>query len=137
MTPTNQQLLADTNVLSYLFNNHSLGLAYQDIISDNDIAICFQTLGELRYGAFKSNWGQPRQEALERFIQAFAVVYPTDAVCTRWAQIRAELRSKGRVIAEGDAWIAATAVELSVPLVTHNRAHFAGIPGLSLISQST
>jgi predicted nucleic acid-binding protein len=33
-----------------------------------------------------------------------------------------------------DAWISATALEHSLPLVTHHRADFVGIPGLTIIS---
>lgn len=38
--------------------------------------------------------------------------------------------------AAGDAWIAATALLLDVPLITHNGAHFTGIDGLTIISES-
>ena len=36
---------------------------------------------------------------------------------------------------EGDAWIAAVALRNGMPLVTHNRRHFEGIPGLTVISE--
>jgi predicted nucleic acid-binding protein len=44
-------------------------------------------------------------------------------------------RRRGRVIQAADAWIAATALLLRVPLVTHNASNFAGISGLTVISE--
>jgi predicted nucleic acid-binding protein len=35
-----------------------------------------------------------------------------------------------------DAWIAATALLYSVPLVTHNRNDYLGVPDLTLISHA-
>ena len=35
-----------------------------------------------------------------------------------------------------DAWIAATALLLNVPLITHNAAHYVGIDGLRVISEA-
>jgi predicted nucleic acid-binding protein len=34
-----------------------------------------------------------------------------------------------------DAWIAATALYLNAPLVTHNAAHFRDVPGLHVITE--
>jgi predicted nucleic acid-binding protein len=36
----------------------------------------------------------------------------------------------------GDAWIAATALEVGAPLVTHNRRHFEEVAGLVVISEA-
>jgi predicted nucleic acid-binding protein len=44
-------------------------------------------------------------------------------------------RKRGRPVAPADAWIAATALLLDVPLVTHNSSHYEGIDGLRVISQ--
>ena len=45
-------------------------------------------------------------------------------------------RRSGKPIAVADAWIAATALSYGVPLVTHNVGDFAGLPGLTVISES-
>lgn len=44
-------------------------------------------------------------------------------------------RRIGRPIDTADVWIAATALLLDAPLVTHNGAHFSGVPGLTVISE--
>jgi predicted nucleic acid-binding protein len=43
-------------------------------------------------------------------------------------------QAAGRRIECADAWIAATALLYNAPLVTHNRADYLGVPGLSMIS---
>lgn len=42
--------------------------------------------------------------------------------------------SRGRRIECADGWIAATALRHDIPLVTHNRADYLGVPGLRVIS---
>lgn len=46
------------------------------------------------------------------------------------------VRRNGRPIAAADAWVAATALHLGVPLITHNRNHFIGVDGLNVISEN-
>jgi predicted nucleic acid-binding protein len=38
-------------------------------------------------------------------------------------------------ITSHDAWVAATALYLDLPLVTHNAAHYRDVPGLRLITE--
>ena len=54
----------------------------------------------------------------------------------RFAQLRSHRRSIGREIETADAWIAATALWLECPVVTHNRRDFQGIPDLKVISEA-
>ena len=53
-----------------------------------------------------------------------------------FARLRAHRRRIGHEIETGDAWIAATALWLACPVVTHNRRHFEDIPGLEVISEA-
>ena len=43
---------------------------------------------------------------------------------------------QGHPVGEADAWVADVAIRHNMPLVTHNRKHFDGIPGLTVISES-
>jgi predicted nucleic acid-binding protein len=45
------------------------------------------------------------------------------------------VRATSTAIDTADAWIAATALALNCPLVTHDAADFAGVPGLKIISE--
>ena len=50
-----------------------------------------------------------------------------------YAQIVADCRRQGFTIGTNDAWVAATAVSLDIPLATNNRRHFDRVAGLTLV----
>ncbi len=50
----------------------------------------------------------------------------------RFARLRGHLRQAGQLIGDPDILIAATALQHELILLTHNRKHFARIPGLNL-----
>lgn len=129
-------LLADTNILSYAHNEHTLWNAYHPILKGHAVLIAAQTVAELRFGALRVNWGTRRVARLEALISQHPVVYPNDAICWRWARLRADVERAGRHLGPNDAWIAATAFELDVPLVTHNARDFKMIKGLTIITKN-
>jgi predicted nucleic acid-binding protein len=45
-------------------------------------------------------------------------------------------RGKGHPIENADAWIAATALALGVPLLTHDPADYAAVDGLKVITEA-
>jgi predicted nucleic acid-binding protein len=95
--------------------------------------ITFVTVGELFKGAYKANWGQRRFERLEAWLHN-VLVLPYDAdVARTWGRLVAERERQGRPVSANDAWIAACCLSRGLPLMTLNRAHFEGIPGLNLL----
>jgi predicted nucleic acid-binding protein len=72
---------------------------------------------------------------MERHLRRY-VVQPYDrALCLKWAEVTNAARRKGRPIQTADAWIATTALMHSIPLVTHNPDDYAGVDGLTIISE--
>ena len=136
MKLTGKTLVADTNVISYVYNAHSLSSFYEPLIADNAILLSFQTLEELRFGALKANWGQRRLTHLENFIKPHVIVFSNDALCLRSAQLRVEANRKGSTISHADAWIAATALEFDIPLITHNKKDFDFLDTLHIITEN-
>lgn len=94
------------------------------------------SLAELRRWALERNWGEDRRQELENYLTRYLVLHSDDLICNRWAQAMYSARLQGRPIAPADAWIAATALLLDIPLVTHNNAHYSGIVGLRVISEA-
>lgn len=136
MTDPNLPLLVlDTNILSYLFREEPLGDQYARHFIGHSTVIASQTVAELRYGMLKAKWGETRTQKQEKFMGRFRVIYPTDSICTHWARAIDAARGAGRPLNSDDAWIAATALALRCPLVTHNTADFAGVPNLTIISE--
>jgi predicted nucleic acid-binding protein len=94
----------------------------------------FMSVAELRAGALRAAWSSARRGLLQQFIEDFEVIYADDNLCTTWAELQAGASAVGRPLSAPDAWIAATALILNVPLATNNRRHFQSIKGLRLIT---
>lgn len=128
-------VLVDTNVVSYLFKKDSRGLLYEHHLENCLLLIAAQTLAELEAMPLMNNWGSRRHQELRTYLKKFVFVVVNEDVCLRWAEITTRAKQKGRPISIGDAWIAATALAHSVPLVTHNPDDFKNVPGLSIITE--
>lgn len=134
------EVLLDTDVFSYLLrrNDTRAGL-YRRHLQRCTVVISFVTVGELYYWAERRKWGSRRVLDLETHLSA-AVVVPYDVdICRTYARIKSGLRTPSgshRIIGDNDLWIGACAVKHSIPLITHNRRHFEGIPGLNIISEA-
>jgi predicted nucleic acid-binding protein len=88
----------------------------------------FMTLAELDYWARAARWGPARVARLDLFLTQFTLVPPDRDLSWRWAEVTLACRRAGRPIQTGDAWIAATALQLDAPLLTNNRSDFAAAP---------
>jgi tRNA(fMet)-specific endonuclease VapC len=126
-------LLADTNIISYAFNDHSLWGVYAPLLEGNQVLIAAQSVAEMRFGALLKNWGERKRHRLELVLAPYIVAHTDDVIGTEWAKIQHEASKKGRPISINDAWIAATAKGLGVPLVTHNKKDFDFISDLTLV----
>jgi predicted nucleic acid-binding protein len=129
-------LVVDTDVVSFLYKRDTRAELYRPHLTSPPFIISFMTLAELRSWMRHRNWGTARGQRLERYLQRYQVVYATDALCEYWAEATDSARRKGRPVGAADAWIAATALLQNVPLVTHNRIHYVGVEGLTVISES-
>ena len=68
-------------------------------------------------GVLKSATPEKNRAKLEPFLQTVAVLHPDTATALHYAQIATALERKGTPIPENDIWIAAVAMECSMPLV--------------------
>jgi tRNA(fMet)-specific endonuclease VapC len=125
----------DTDVWSYLYKGRNEAKLYQPHILGNTLVISFQTQAELLRWAIAADWGQQRREHLRSRLQEYEIEHSSDTLSLRWAEARESARRNGRPISGEDAWIAATALHLDVPLITHNKNHFLGVERLTIISE--
>jgi len=81
--------------------------------------------------------GELRRRRLERRVAQLTVVQPDDRMITVCADLRRGCQLIGHALGgklhDGDRWIAAAAIRLGVPLVSHDGL-FKGAPGLELIT---
>jgi predicted nucleic acid-binding protein len=133
MTSTTPAVV-DTDVISFLFKSHPLAPAYQSILAGRALAFSLVTLAEIEYGMESKNWGLARRELMRRFLGRFTPLLPDAETARLWARIKTGGERKGRPITFADAWIGAAAMQLGIPLVTHNAADYEAIEGLTVLT---
>ena len=89
-------------------------------------------LGELLYGAKNSERAAENEQAVRTFFEYCVPVNTDEAVATRYASLRRDLKSLGRPIPENDIWIAAACLEVDAALLSSD-GHFCGITSLTVI----
>lgn len=101
-------------------------------LATNGLSICPITIAEVYEGAFGSSNPQDRLASYRQFLAPIPVLPLSDGVIERFAQLRAELRSRGQLIPDFDLLVAATALNYELTLLTFNIRHFNRIPGLTI-----
>lgn len=101
------------------------------------ILFCDVVLGELYFGAYKSQRREHNLGLLERLRCEFRSIPFEVGAAIRFGEIRAHLQRLGQPIGPYDLQIAAIALVNNLTLVTHNTAEFARIPGLQLADWET
>ena len=108
-------------IASFLLNRNPLLNSYRPHFEGATPVISFQTAAEMRYGAIKARWGEQKTEALEQFLQGIEIVHSSDALTQLWTETMLKARQTGKRLEAADAWIAATALLLKTPLLTHDK----------------
>jgi predicted nucleic acid-binding protein len=129
------EYVVDTNVISYLFRDDSRAELFRPYLPQSLLAVSFMTVAELDRWALHHGWGRARRERMAQFLNGYTLINVDRALCRIWAAVSDEARRAGRPIDIADAWIAATAIALNVPLLTLNRADFAGVSGLIVLPE--
>jgi len=127
-------VVVDTDVISFLFKDHPLGTRYDADLRGRVPMISFMTVAELERWALQFGWSSQRVERLHAYMRRFTVMPSSPDLCRKWAEVTVAAQSTGRRIECSDAWITATALLYGAVLLTHNRNHYLGVPGLRLIS---
>lgn len=95
----------------------------------DEVFLSSVVLGELHYGAFKSQQSRDNIERIEELAENSVVIACDENVARKYGEIKNTLRAKGRPIPENDIWIAATAMLYDLTLITRDR-HFEEIEEL-------
>lgn len=129
----------DTTVASMIHksqNGGAIDAFYDRHLSGKTVAISFQTVEEMLFGARKAGWGEPRVLRLEAFLKGYVVVPGNDEIAEISARLRADAERVGRSLTTADAWIMATALKLGVPLITDDSDQaLSGIVGYAFVSR--
>lgn len=130
--------MLDTNTCIYLMTDRhperrSRILARLDALApDENLVLSSIVTFELSYGAQKGRWRKANLALLEEFLLDFIIAPFDEKAAHTGGTIRTELEKKGRPIGPMDTLIAAHAVSLGIPLVTHNLGEFTRVHGLKV-----
>ena len=112
--------LLDTNIL-ILYNNSNQEII--DIISAvGRIGISIVSVGELIYGAHTSLYKMLNFSKIQTFINCHQIYEVKLNTANYYGIIRAEQKKKGKPLSHNDLWIASTAMEHDLVLVTRDNA---------------
>lgn len=125
--------LLDTNICIYIAKNNPPEVNQRFTqLNTNELAMSAITLGELRFGAEKSQARVQALSALARLETLIQVMPLTESAAQHYGQIRAELQKQGQPIGNNDLWIAAHARAEGWILVTNNEREFVRVAGLQV-----
>ncbi|GIV98529.1 MAG: hypothetical protein KatS3mg057_3186 [Herpetosiphonaceae bacterium] len=127
-------LLLDTDVVSYLLKQDSRAQLFEPYLREQRLALSFMTVPELYQWAAIRKWGQLRIQQLESTLHRYLILPYDIGTCRLWGAVRAACQETGQPISAQDAWVAATALQYDLPLVTHNPTDFQAVPGLRIMT---
>ena len=125
-------IVVDTSVVSLVFNGDPRGHFYLSHMNGQRAVVCFQTIEEMWFGAYKAKWGARQKNQLALHLEQYEVMWPDPETADISASLRVQREMAGRRLNTADAWIAATSLRLSCPLASED-GDFDGISQLCLI----
>ncbi len=123
----NGKFLLDTNIVIAIFANDKSVMT--SLADASEVFVPNITIGELYYGAYKSNRFEFNISRIDEFASNSSVIGCDLETSREYGRIKNALRKKGLPIPENDIWIAAIAVQYDLILVSRDD-HFKRIDGL-------
>ena len=125
--------LLDTNICIYIAKHNPAAVREQFAQHDtSELAMSVITLGELRFGAEKSQARSKALALITKLSELIPVCPLPECAGEYYGKIRARLQQSRRIIGNNDLWIAAHACAEKFILVTNNEREFSRIPDLAI-----
>lgn len=126
--------LVDTDWVVHYLNGRSDIVARLDVLKHQGLGLSVVSLGELYEGVYYSRDPDGDERGLQDFLHGVSLVGLDEETAKIFGRQRGKLRADGMMIGDSDIWIAATALQYDLTLLTNNRRHFERIEGLRLES---
>lgn len=125
--------LLDTNICIYIAK-HNPPIVRERFArhAASELAMSVITLGELRFGAEKSQFRERALTVINQLETMMQVAQLSETVGEHYGQIRAMLQRTGQPIGNNDLWLAAHARAEGWILVTNNEREFVRVEGLQV-----
>ncbi len=99
---------------------------------DERLATTTITVGELMYGAHKSDRPGVNIARVNTLLAALDILPFDEQSARRFGQIKAELEKRGIAIGDADMQISGIALHHDATLITHNQCHFRRVTDLKV-----
>jgi tRNA(fMet)-specific endonuclease VapC len=106
-----------------------LGPARSFLVQHPNAALYISIISVAEFG---EGFAPTRQHDCKVCLQHYTVLDPDHDIAWAASQIARQLRSTGSSIGDDDVWIAATALNHNLALITKNAQHFQRISGLNV-----
>ena len=123
----NGDYLLDSNIIIDIFRGDKKTISRVKQIDGVYVPVI--VIGELYYGANKSDQTPKRKLEVEQLEEMVTVLNITRSTARIYGEIKDKLRAKGRPIPENDIWIAAISLEHQLTLLTKDK-HFENVEDL-------
>ena len=127
------RFMLDTDTCSYIMKrSYPAVLKRLQAVAVTDVCMSMITKAELLYGVEVSPRRAQDAAALAAFLPYVGALEFTDDAALHYAEIRADLKTRGALIGANDLFIAAHARALGLVLVTNNMTEFRRVADLKL-----
>ena len=127
------RFMLDTDTCSYIMKrSYPAVLKRLQAVAVKDVCMSMITKAELLYGVEVSPRRVQDAAALAAFLPYVGALEFTDDAALHYAEIRADLKTRGALVGANDLFIAAHARALGLVLVTNNMTEFRRVADLKL-----
>lgn len=124
-------MILDTNALSAWADGHA-GIE-MPLRSSSRLITPSVVLGEYYFGIRQSRQRRHYEDWLRRYLPLTEIATITAATASSYADIRLELKQRGKPVPSNDAWVAALARQHGEPILSNDK-HFDLISGVRRIA---
>ena len=122
----------DTTFLIRLWRDRQRSAEYGFVTRHADDSVCMPWVvkGEFLRGALLA---EHEEDDVRRFLDRYPTVWVTEETLVHYARIYKALVKSRRTVGANDLWIAASALEHDLPLLTRNATEFRRVDGLKVV----
>jgi tRNA(fMet)-specific endonuclease VapC len=124
--------LVDTDYVADFLKGYQKATLLLQHLSSAGLAISIITFAEVYEGIYSGQNRRQHEQGFRAFLDNTSLLSRTRPVARQFARLRGALRAKGQLIPDPDLFIAATAIQHHLTLVTRNRKDYERIPNLRL-----
>ena len=124
--------LIDTDILIYSLKGNEIVNNNFKLYAGEPKAVSVISIGELLYGAYKSQRKIENLGKVHSLSDIFPVIDVNRTIMDTFAHIKADLSMNGIRVDDFDLLIGSTALSMNYTVVTNNEKHYSKIPGLTI-----